>query len=383
MPGADRAGVVLAQRLGVPDLQPRLLQQRHRLAQRPHVHVRGDVRLDERPAARSAGAARHLLHQHPPGRPHQPVQGGGERRVLGVTDVLAHLDRGDGVVRAALAVPVVLAHHPHPFAQAALAHPLADVRRLFPGQRDGGDLCPVPFGGVQGERAPAAADVQQPGAGHEVQLAADQLQLGPLGVGGGEAGLLARPVAAGVGHGLVEEQGVEVVGQVVVVADGGPVAGPAVQAAAQPRLGGGSGRRRAHDPEAYGRGERAGPVGGREPRRARAPLAGGRPHRPQALGEVALDVDLAGHVGLREAQLAGLPQQAAQGAAGAQDDHGGAGRAGLAAVPGAQPQGQRAAEDVPREGGEPVGRAGPGGGAGGGGHRAGFSLVNRYCWTSR
>lgn len=358
MPGGHRAHVVLAQRLHRPHLQSGAFQQPDGVAQGPHVHVGGDVRLDEGPAARCVGAARHLLHEDPSPRPYERVQGGGEGRVLGIPDVLAHLDAGDGVVGAAGDVPVVLAHHLHPVFQAAFAYLFPDMSGLFLGQGDGGDLCLVLLGGVQRERAPAAADVEQPGTGDEAQLAADQLQFGALGVGGGEAGVLARPVAARVGHRVVEEQPVEGVGQVVVVTDGGTVAGLGVQPAPQPRLG-----------------------GGREPRCVQAPLAYGGPHDAQPFGQVALDVDLAGHVGLGQAQFAGLPEHPPQGAPGPDDDGGAAGRAGLAVVPGAQPDREGTAERVLGERGDPVGGSGPDGS--GGGHRTESSFVNRYCWTSR
>ena len=44
-------------------------------------------------AAGRGGAAGHLLDEHPPPGAQQRVQPGGEGRVLGVADVLAHLDR--------------------------------------------------------------------------------------------------------------------------------------------------------------------------------------------------------------------------------------------------------------------------------------------------
>jgi len=166
------------------------------------------------------------------------------------------------------------------------------------------------------------------------------------------------------------------------MADGGPVAGPAVQAAAQACLGGGGGRTGADRAEPCGGGQRAGPVDGVEAGRTQAALALGGPHRPQTLGEIALQVEFAGDVRLGQAQFAGLPQEAAQRAPGVQDGHRRVGRAGLTAVPRPQPYRQRAAEQVLGEGGEPVGGTGDLAG-GGDAHRAGFSFVKRYCWTSR
>ena len=54
-PGPDGGGVVLAHGLDVGDLEPGRLDQPDGLPDRAHVHVRGDVGLDERPAARGAG----------------------------------------------------------------------------------------------------------------------------------------------------------------------------------------------------------------------------------------------------------------------------------------------------------------------------------------
>ncbi len=57
-----------------------------------------------------------------------------------------------------------------------------------------------------------------------------------------------------------------------------------------------------------------------------APLAGERPDAAQAVGEVAVDVEVAGDVRAGEAELVGSPQQATQGAAVVQDHDGPVGR---------------------------------------------------------
>ena len=96
----DRAHVVLAQRVDVAHLEPPALEERHRLADRPHVHVGGDERLDERSAAGvavAAAGAGHLLDQHPPAGLDRVVQDLGVGAVVLLADVLAHLDRGDRV----------------------------------------------------------------------------------------------------------------------------------------------------------------------------------------------------------------------------------------------------------------------------------------------
>jgi hypothetical protein len=66
---------------------------------------------------------------------------------------------------------------------------------------------------MMGESAPAATDVQQAFAGSQLQLAADQFELVPLGFGqvGG-----VRPIAAGVAHRGIEHGLEHVVADVVV-----------------------------------------------------------------------------------------------------------------------------------------------------------------------
>ena len=75
--------------------------------------------------------------------------------------------------------------------------------------------------GVQRQAAPAAADVEQPHAGREAQLAADQVELGHL--GGVQPGALVGPDGARVDQRGPEDECVEVVADVVVVGDRGGV----------------------------------------------------------------------------------------------------------------------------------------------------------------
>jgi hypothetical protein len=84
----------------------------------------------------------------------------------------------------------------------------------------------VPLGGVQREAAPAAADVQQPHARTERQLAAHQVDLGIL--RGLQPDRLVVPDGAGVDHRRPEHQPVEVVADVVVVGDRGGIPPSAV-----------------------------------------------------------------------------------------------------------------------------------------------------------
>ncbi len=297
------------------------------------------------------------------------MQDAGEGGVLGVPDVLAHLDGGDGVVRAPglrplRDVPVVDVLHLHQLLQPACRHLPPYVRGLFGGERDGGDADAVVLSRVQGQRTPAAADVQQPCAGPQSELAADQLQLVALGVGGPVAGGVAGPVAAGVRHGRVEEQGVEGVGQVVVVADRRPVPGLAVQRSAQPGPCCGNGRAGPGGTEAQGGPDGGEPVGEREHGRGEPALAHraayGTQHIAQVGAPVLREVEVTGDVRLGQAEFAGRPEQPAQGAPGAYVHGRGALGPGLAAVPHPYADGQRTPEQPLGQGDEPLGGAGGG-----------------------
>ena len=378
--------VVLAQRVDVADLEAGLLDEVDGLADGPHVHVGRDEGLDERAAA-GARRARHLLDQRATARPQQAVDLAGERRVVALPDVLAHLDRGDRVEGAVGHLAVVLQPDLDPILEAALADPLVDERLLLARDRHADDLRAELLGRVQRERAPAAADVEVTAAGLDAELAADEVELVALRVLDGVAGLGARPVAAGVGHVRVEDEGVEVVGQVVVVLDGAAVAGLACAGA----RGAGPARRAARAAARRRRGRR--PSGCRSSRRRRrcrprgghpAERAGRRPDATEAVEQVALDVELARDVRLGEAELAGVAHEPAQRGGVAQDDGRGVGGTGDGAVPRLEAHGQLAAEEGLDDGRQPRGdavrtggRRGGGGSVGavvGHGHRGGLSL---------
>jgi len=209
-------------------------------------------------AAGRAGAG-HLLDQQPAARPQPGAQGRAEPRVLRGADVLAHLHRGDRVVAVVQRVPVVLDPDLGAVPEAQAAGPLPDVAALLAGQRHAGHPDSVVLGGVDGQRTPAAAHIEQPLARLEAELAADQLELGALRIGqrGGARG----PAGAGIGHAGVQDELVERGGQVVAAGDHGLVAGPAVQAAADAELAAGRCGRRAEELELsrrLGRGPRGG-----------------------------------------------------------------------------------------------------------------------------
>ena len=139
--------------------------------------------------------------------------------------------------------------------------------------------------------------------GLELELAADQLELGALGVLQRLGALLEQRAA--VGHRLVQEQGEELVRDVVVVADGLGVAalGVARAGAGCSSAAGGGGRRwrpAARSAAAPSR-SRCG-----EAERRRVPAA---EQRDDAVEVV--DVDLAAHVGAAEPELARRAQKVA------------------------------------------------------------------------
>lgn len=269
--------------------------------------------------------------------------------------MLGHADRGDRVVRAVADVPVVLDPDLDPVGQALLGDAFAGVGGLFLGEGDAGDLRPVRTGGVDGHGTPAAADVQEPVALLQAELAADQVELVALGVLQGPPVL---PVGAGVDHGGAEHQGVEVVADVVVVADGLLVAASGVQrAGAAAHFLGGRGRRRPgarEVEEASGEGADPGVAD-----RVDGILGVGAavPEQPGQMAErfvqVALDIDLTGHPGAGQAQFAGLPQEPPQGAAVVDHEDRGARRPRFAAVPGPDTDRQGFREQLFGKSGQP------------------------------
>ncbi len=232
------------------------------------------------------------------------MQGRQEPRVLRRADVLAHLHRGDRVVAVVQRIPVVLDPDLGPVPEAQAAGALPDVAALLAGQGHAGHLDSGP-GRVDGQRAPAAAHVEQPLPGLEAELATDQLQLGALRVG---QGVVARgPVGTRVGHAGVQDELVEGGRQVVVAGDHGLVAGPAVPAAADAELAAGRFGWRAEDLQLSrcpGRGP--GRRGQRDTTFWCVPQ--GAPDVAQAVGEVALEVEVAADVGAGQAELARPPE---------------------------------------------------------------------------
>jgi hypothetical protein len=153
---------------------------------------------------------------------------------------------------------------------------------------------------VHGERAPAAADVEQPLTRLQAELGAHELALDVLGLL--ERLRAAREDGARVRHRLVEEEREVVVADVVVVADRAAVARDAVAAALRTQLRRGR-PRRAHEP------------GGAQRRPGQAQLRArvqrGRAPRVEQLehGVDVVDVERARDVCAADAELAGSAQR--------------------------------------------------------------------------
>ena len=128
--------------------------------------------------------------------------------VIPVTDVLEHADAGDAVE---LLVDVSIVLQANVYRQ-SLA-PRSCQLGLLSRDRHANGLDAIMFGGIAHQAAPTTADVEQPHAGFESEFAADERELvilrflqrfGPF------------PIAAGVGHVVVEHGLVEIIVEIVV-----------------------------------------------------------------------------------------------------------------------------------------------------------------------
>jgi len=204
--------------------------------------------------------------QHAAARAHELHELAGVDVDLVRADVLVHADAPDRVEGAVVDGAVVLDPDLDPVREPALRDAPARQLGLRLRERDAHDADTVVLGCVDGEAAPAAADVEHALAFPEIELRADELELVPLGLL--ERLRAAREDRAAVRHRLVEEQGEEVVRDVVVVAHGPCVTLDRVPAAAETELGGGH-VRGALDAERARRGQRQA--------RLPAPVERGRP----------------------------------------------------------------------------------------------------------
>ena len=135
--------------------------------------------------------------------------------------MLHHADGADAIEAGLGHVAVI--HQPDlgQILQTLLADPVLGPLDLLFGQSHPDDV-DAAAGGRDLHGAPAAAHVQQTVALVQVHLVQDHVELVPLSVL--QAVVLLLEDGAGVGHGGAQEEPVEVVGLVVVVADGGCVA---------------------------------------------------------------------------------------------------------------------------------------------------------------
>ncbi len=155
--------------------------------------------------------------------------------------MFGHADGGDRVVGPVADVAVVLHTDLDPVGEPLLGDALTGVGRLLLGEGHADHAHAVLTGRVDRHRTPAAADVEEALTRRQLQLAADEFELVALGVlQGAVRGL---PVGARVDHRGAEDDLVEVVADVVVVADGAFVGALGVQvgAAARTSSGGGAG----------------------------------------------------------------------------------------------------------------------------------------------
>ena len=140
---------------------------------------------------------------------------GGELRQA---DVLEHAD-GDDVVELALDLAVVLEAEAHPVGEAGGGGALGGDPVLLAREGDAGDVGAGDAGEVERHAAPAAADVEDAGAGADEELGGDQALLGELGLVERHAGVFEE--GAGILHVAVEKEPVEPFVEVVVMGDVG------------------------------------------------------------------------------------------------------------------------------------------------------------------
>ena len=290
---------MLTQTFDVARLETGELDARDDTADLVQLAVGEDVPVDEaapheaRPGTRQRRAGDAVVQDAATGS-HQPPQRGEVLVEPRCADVLEHPDRADGVERAVAHVAVVL----HPDLDAILEPGLPNRAPRPVGltlrERDADRADAVVLRRVHDHAAPATADVEQAHARLEAELAAHELVLRRLRVFQGA--VRRRPHAARVRHRRSEDHAVEVVGDVVVVRDGGRVALLAVAAAVQACL---FGRRRQRT-QARGAGDA----------REVQPIARAEAHVGQVVAQrehvedVALDVELARDVRPREPELA-------------------------------------------------------------------------------
>ena len=236
VPVAQRRRVVLPETLDVLDLEARPFESQLDPRERQGLPVGEDVARGEEVlvgVVLRVERGDRVVEERPSG-PKQLEERGCVEVDLVLADVLGHADARDRVKGTLRQEPVIREADLDPVGDAGGGDLLAGQLGLGRRDRRADDLRAVLAGGVDRKTPPAAPDVQDLHPRLEPELRGDELQLGPLRLGErlgapGEDG-------AAVGHRLVEEQGEEVVADVVVVADGLGVALDAVEFPAQEQL---------------------------------------------------------------------------------------------------------------------------------------------------
>ena len=317
----------------MPHLEAGVVHVRDQVAGSLELAVGEDVPVDE-PALADGGLdvvrPGDAVVQQPASDLQLPEQEREVGRQVLLADVFGQADRADRVEAGLRHVAVVqVAHLGEP------GQPLPLDRRLGPGsllggQRDAERLDAVLPRRVHHHPAPAAADIEQPHALAQPQLARDQVELILLRLLQGR--VLTGIAGTGVRHRRTEHPLVEPVGHVVVMGDGLGVAGLGVQRASQPAAGlPYLLRRRRHPVQQQLRAAE----GLQQPQLLRHGHAGGLGlgHPGQGLVRVAFDVQLPGHVGPGQPELARRLGQVGHGRRRADNDlHRRSGRPGMAAV---------------------------------------------------
>ena len=148
-----------------------------------------------------------MVEEQAPG-PHHRRGDAEVLRQVPKTDVLEHADAGDLVevrrAEALLEFAIIELQDLDAIRQSGVRDTFACQFELAVRQRDADRVHAVVLGGVQGQPAPAAADVEEAFAGAQTQLAADQVELGELRVLQRVAGV--AEVGARVHHERVEPE---------------------------------------------------------------------------------------------------------------------------------------------------------------------------------
>ena len=201
-------------------------------------------------------------------------------------------------------LPIVLQPDVDQVVEAGGGHALPRPRRLLAADGDAHDSCLVSLGGMHREGAPAAPDVEEPTPRRlvETQLAADQLVL--VGLGLGQAHGRRREPGTRVRHGRAEHDVVELVADVVVVAHHLAVAAQGVTPAARSHLLGRRRERGADDAGEPSRLPRSWQRACHEAHTSALDMIEGTEHGE----EIAVHVEVAGHVGAPDAERVGRPE---------------------------------------------------------------------------